>query len=136
MSTPVKLKADIFWAYFDKVNDLSEKYQVDLCNLSDDAVAALEAMGIAVNNNPKKPEQGNYITCKSVNPIRPQDSSGKHITAIVANNSKATAMVSAYEWKFMNKKGISPSLMKIVITDLKEYNPEGVATADMDDDIL
>jgi hypothetical protein len=45
-------------------------------------------------------------------------------------------MVSAYEWKFMNKKGISPSLMKIVITDLKEYNPEGVATADMDDDIL
>lgn len=136
MSSPVKLKADIFWAYFDKVNDLSQKYQVDLCNLSDDAVAALEAMGITVNSNPKKPEQGRYITCKSVNPIRPQDSSGNHITAIVANNSKATAMVSTYEWKFMNKKGISPSLMKIVITDLKEYNPEGVATADMDDDIL
>ena len=136
MSSPVKLKADVFWANFDKLNEKSQRYQVDLCNLSDDAVAALEAIGLTIKSSPEKPEQGRYITCKSVNPMRPQDPSGNHITALVANKSKATAMINAYQWNFMGKKGLSPSLMKIVITDLKEYNPEGVATADMDDDIL
>jgi len=136
MSSPVKLKADVFWANFDKLNEKSQRYQVDLCNLSDDAVAALEALGLTIKSSPDKPEQGRYITCKSVNPMRPQDPSGNHITALVANKSKATAMINAYQWNFMGKKGLSPSLMKIVITDLKEYNPEGVATADMDDDIL
>jgi hypothetical protein len=29
----IKLKADLMWAYLDKPNDMSGKYQVDLCNL-------------------------------------------------------------------------------------------------------
>ena len=40
----VKIKADIMWAYLSRTNDMSGKYQVDLCNLSDNAVQALEAM--------------------------------------------------------------------------------------------
>ena len=41
----VKIKADIMWAYLDRMNDMSQKYQVDLCNLSDAAVSALEGNG-------------------------------------------------------------------------------------------
>jgi len=37
MTDAVKIKADIMWAYLDKVNDMSGKFQVDLCNLSDKA---------------------------------------------------------------------------------------------------
>jgi hypothetical protein len=125
---PVIFKEDIFWAFLDKINDDSEKYQVDLCNLSDNVVTALESMGIAVKNNPKKPEQGNYITCKSKNPIRAEHPNGEEIKALVANKSKCKAMVSAYEWKYLNKSGISPTLMKLTITDLKEYNPDGAVT--------
>jgi hypothetical protein len=46
MTEAVKIKADVMWAYLVKPNDMSGKYQVDLCNLSDKAVEALESMGI------------------------------------------------------------------------------------------
>ena len=130
---PVKLQAEINWAFFDKVSDMSGKYQVDLCNLSDQAVKALEAIGVAVRKREDKPEKGWFVTVKSNNPIKPVDEKGNHITALVANGSKATALVTAYNWTWKNKSGVSPSLMKIVITDLKEYVPE---TAEVDDDIL
>lgn len=130
---PVKLNAEINWAFFDKVSDMSGKYQVDLCNLSDQAVKALEGIGVAVRQREDKPEKGWFVTVKSNNPIKPVDEKGNHITALVANGSKATALVTAYNWTWKNKSGVSPSLMKIVITDLKEYVPE---TAEADDDIL
>ena len=130
---PVKLNAEINWAFFDKVSDMSGKYQVDLCNLSKQAVEALEAIGVAVRQREDKPEKGWFVTVKSNNPIKPVDEKGNHITALVANGSKATALVTAYNWTWKNKSGVSPSLMKIVITDLKEYVPE---TAEADDDIL
>ena len=133
---PVKLQAEIKWAFFDKVSEMSGKYQVDLTNLSDQAVKALEAIGVAVRSREDKPENGFYVTVKSNHPIKPVDEKGNPVTAIVANGSKATALVSAYEWTWKNKKGISPSLMKIVITDLKEYNPEGNIEAELDDDVL
>jgi hypothetical protein len=133
---PVKLNAEIKWAFFDKVSEMSGKYQVDLTNLSDSAVKALEAMGVSVRQREDKPENGWYVTVKSNNPIKPVDEKGNHITAIVANGSKATALVSAYQWTWKNKSGVSPSLMKIVITDLKEYVPEGGVASLEDDDIL
>lgn len=133
---PVKLSAEINWAFFDKVSEMSGKYQVDLCNLTDQAVSALEAIGVAPRKREDKPEKGWFVTVKSSNPIKPVDDKGNHITAMVANGSKATALVSAYNWNWKNKSGVSPTLMKIVITDLKEYNPEATATADLDDDIL
>jgi hypothetical protein len=48
MTDAVKIKADIMWAYLDKVNDMSGKFQVDLCNLSDKAAAALQDIGLRV----------------------------------------------------------------------------------------
>lgn len=133
---PVKLQAEIQWAFFDKVSDMSGKYQVDLTNLSDQAVKALEAIGVAVRKREDKPEKGWFVTVKSNNPIKPVDEKGNTITATVANGSKATALVSAYQWTWKNKSGVSPSLMKIVITDLKEYKPEGGVADLADDDIL
>ena len=133
---PVKLTAEIKWAFFDKVSEMSGKYQVDLTNLSEQAVKALEAIGVTVRKREDKPENGWYVTVKSNNPIKPVDEKGNSINAIVANGSKATALVSAYNWTWKNKSGVSPSLMKIVITDLKEYKPEGGVDSLEDDDIL
>jgi len=45
------------------------------------------------------------------------------------------ALIKPYSWTWKNKKGVSASLAKIVITDLVKYSAEG-ADADMDDDIL
>ena len=131
--TSIKVKADIMWAQLDKVNEMSGKFQVDLCNLSDAAVAALEEMGITV---PEKEGRGKYITCKSANPIKAFDNDGDEIVGVkVGNGSKAKAVITAYEWKYKNKKGVSPSIRKLVITDLIEYDSGGAVDLS-DDEVL
>lgn len=119
---PVKIEATVMWAFLNRVNDMSGKYQVDLCDLDDDSVAALQNIGVEVKFNPDKEEKGRYITCKSKNyPIPAVDVHGNPITVDVANGSKAKALIGAYEWKFKGKVGVSPSIKKMVITDLKEF---------------
>lgn len=132
----LKIKCDIYWAQLTQMNTMSEAYQVNLCNLSDAAVKALEEMGITVNfDEKKKPEMGKYITCKSKNrPIKAYDSDGDEINVGIGNGSKAKALVTPYSWTYKNKKGISPSLKRLVITDLVEYG-EGQLNAD-DTDVL
>jgi hypothetical protein len=115
----VKIKADIMWAYLDKQNEMSGKYQVDLCNLSDPAVKALEGMGLTVR---QKEDKGFFITCKSQNPIRAYDSDGDVIEGVaIGNGSKAIAMVTPYPWNWKGKEGISPSLKKLVVDELVAY---------------
>jgi hypothetical protein len=122
----IKIKADVFWAQLNKINEMSNKYQVNLCNLSDAAVEALEAMGVSVSiGEDKKADMGRYITCKSNNPIRAFDADGDELSELIGNGSKAKAVVGCYEWKYKNKKGVSPSLKKLIITNLVEYASEG-----------
>ena len=117
----VKIKATVYWCFHNKMNEMAGKYTVDLCNLSEGAVAALEDMGISVQSSDKHPEKGMFITCKSQNPIKVYDTEGDEITEEIGNESKARAIISSYPWTYKNKKGISPSLGKLVITDLVEY---------------
>jgi hypothetical protein len=135
MSDKLKIKADVYWAQLTRKNEMSDAYQVTLCNLSDKAVAALEDMGISVLSNDSKPEQGKYISCKSQKPIKAFDSDGVEIIEDIGNGSKAVCMISAYSWTYKNKKGVSPSLVKLVVTDLVEYASGGNVSAD-DEDVL
>jgi len=130
MENLVKFKCDIMWAQLAKVNDMSGKFQVNLCNLSDAAAKALEELGISTLN---KEGMGNYITCKSNTPMKAFDTEGDEISELIGNGSKAKAVVKPYEWTYKNKKGISPSLVKLVITDLVEYASAG---GSLDDDEL
>lgn len=136
MSDKLKIKADVYWACLNRKNELADAYTVDLCNLSDKAVAALEDMGISIQENvEKKPEQGKYITCKSQRPIKAFDADGEEINEDVGNGSKAVCMIGAYQWSFKAKKGVSPSLAKLVITDLIVFAGGGNISAD-DEDVL
>jgi hypothetical protein len=136
MSDKLKLKCDIYWAQLNRKNEMVDAYTVDLCNLSDKAVAALEDMGISVQENAeKKPEQGKYITCKSQKPIKAFDTDGVDVVEDIGNGSKAICMVGSYAWTYKNKKGVSPSLVKLVITDLVEYAGTANISAD-DEDVL
>jgi|TARA_R110000782_G_scaffold96160_2_gene180574 hypothetical protein len=132
----VKIKADVFWCQHDKINEMSGKFQLNLCNLSDAAAAAFEGMGINVQvGDGGKADMGKYITCKSEKPIRVYDTDGDEITDTqIGNGSKAKALVSSYEWTYKNKKGVSPSLRKLIITDLVEYAVGGGSIDD--DDVL
>ena len=92
MTDAVKVKADIMWAYLNKPNELSGKYQVDLCNLSDKAAKALEGMGLEIK---QKEGKGNYITCKSTRPIVAFDDGGSAIDGgILPRNTTPLALLS------------------------------------------
>ena len=137
MSDKLKIKADVYWACLNRKNELADAYTVDLCNLSDKAVAALEDMGISIQENAeKKPEQGKYITCKSQRPIKAFDTDGDEINEDVGNGSKAVCMIGAYQWSFKAKKGVSPSLAKLVITDLVAFAGAGGNISADDEDVL
>jgi hypothetical protein len=136
MSDKLKIKATVNWAFLNRKNEMADAYTVDLCNLSDKAVAALEEMGISVQENlEKKPEQGKYITCKSQKPIKAFDTDNDEIVEDVGNGSKAICMIGSYAWTYKNKKGVSPSLSKLVITDLIVFAGGGNISAD-DEDVL
>ena len=128
----VKIKADVMWAYMDKPNDMSGKYQVDLANLSDPAVKALEDMGITVR---QKEGKGFFITCKSTQPIKAFDKAGDVIEGVsIGNGSKAIALVGYYDWSYGAKTGKSPCLKKLVIDELVSYEGAEAPEAVIDDD--
>jgi hypothetical protein len=130
----VKVKADIMWAYLNKPNELSGKYQVDLCNLSDKASKALEEMGVQIK---QKEGKGNFITCKSTRPIVAFDDGGSAIDGgTLGNGSKAVALIGAYEWAYQRKKGVSPALRKLVITDLVTYTGLSEEALSTEDELL
>ena len=135
MAKAVKIKADIMWANLQTPNEMSGKYQVNLSNLSPAAVGALEDMGLSVSS---KEGQGFYITCKSQNPIRAYDSDGNDLSNIlIGNGSEAIATVSFYDWEWKNKAGRSPSLKRLVVTNLEVYGAdEDEEALEVDDEIL
>jgi hypothetical protein len=127
----VKVKAEVMWAFLNKPNEMSGKFQVDLCKLSDKAVGALEEMGIEVKT---KEGKGAYVTCKSTRPIAAYDDGGSLLEGdILGNGSKAAAIITPYEWSFKGKKGVSPSLRKMVITELVPYTGGSGGAFDEDD---
>lgn len=125
---PIKIKGVSYWACLTQVNSLSDKYQIDISQLSEAAVKALEAMGLTVMH---KDEQGFYITCKSKLPIFYVDEGGNRMDEKVGNGSEVTAIIGVYDWKFKNKTGKSANLKKLVINKLVRY--EG-ALAEIDDE--
>lgn len=128
MSKPVKIEADVMWAFLTEPNEMSGKYQVDLCNLNAEAVKALESLGLTVNN---KEGKGFYITAKSTREIKASDAQGNPIKVKIANGSKASALITTYSWNWKNKTGLSPSLMDLTITNLIEYNPDAKQTEEV-----
>ena len=127
--SPFKVKADIMWAFLDTPNQMSERYQVDLCNLSPEAIERIESAGIDVK---KKDEKGFFIVAKSKNyPIKTEMSDGSTITAKVGNGSKGVAWFKPYKYTFRGKDGVSAGINKLVITDLIEYN--GVSSDELEE---
>tara|TARA_R110000803_G_scaffold99508_1_gene167587 strand:- start:387 stop:797 length:411 start_codon:yes stop_codon:yes gene_type:complete len=136
MANQIKIRAEIMWAFLDKPNDMSGKYQVDLCNLSEAAIKGLEQMGVEVKH---KEGKNNFITCKSQRPIFAFDDGGTQLDGkSVGNGSKAACLVNTYEWSFKGKKGVSTGVQKLIITDLVEFhgNQAEVVMNEDEDEIL
>ena len=125
---PVKIGGELFWAnwmnqYNTKFNEDNKKYECTIGNLSDKAAEALKELGIQIK---EKDTMGKYIVGKSLYVFEPVDRDGKSVDiAKIGNGTKVTALVSSYRHKMSAKYGAAPSIKKLIVTELKVYQPEG-----------
>lgn len=133
---PVKVAGELFWAnwmkeFNTKFNDDNTKYECTIGNLSDKAAEALKELGINIKN---KDIMGNYIVAKSKFVFEPVDSDGNPVSIDkIGNGTKVQALISSYRHKMSSKFGAAPSVKKLIITELVEYNPEGSGDNEEDD---
>lgn len=125
---PVKIGGELFWSnwmnqYNTKFNEDNKKYECTIGNLSDKAAEALKELGIQIK---EKDSMGKYIVAKSLYVFDPVDQNGKPVDiAKIGNGTKVTALVSSYRHKMSAKYGAAPSIKKLIVTELKVYQPEG-----------
>lgn len=132
-----RLNATAYWASTVQPNTMSGDYQLDLCNLSGGAVRKLEEVGVEPKTGEEKREvQGQYVTAKSKFPIKVYDNDGNELKGVkIGNGSKVIATVRPFSWTFKNKKGISLGVLKLVVTELIEYEGNDAPLIDDTDDI-
>ena len=123
----VQLKdVTLMWANLDTQNSMSGKYQVDLTNLSPDDCEKVKALGLTIKSRADRPEKGAFLTPKSTFPIVPLDKNGSPVKGSVGNGTKADVLLSYYMLKKRPPGAAdrSPTILKLVITDMVEYVPE------------
>lgn len=124
---PIKIAGELFWSnwmgeFNTKFNEDNDKYECCFGMLSDKAAAALKELGVHVKD---KELMGKHIVGKSKFKFEPVDIHGNAIDIKdIGNGTKAFALVTSYRHKMSSKFGASPSIRKIVITELKRYIPQ------------
>jgi hypothetical protein len=99
--------------------------------LSDKACEALEELGIKIKN---KDTMGKFIVGKSKFVFEPVDEDGNPVDIKkIGNGTKVVALVTSYRHKMSAKFGSAPSIQKLIVTELKTYNPEGAVKEETED---
>ena len=133
---PVRVAGELFWAnwmaeFNTKFNEDNTKYECTLGMLSDKACEALEELGIKIKN---KDTMGKFIVGKSKFVFEPVDENGNPVDIKkIGNGTKVVALVSSYRHKMSAKFGSAPSIQKLIVTELKTYNPEGAVKEETED---
>ena len=119
------VRGKAMWPFLYERNDLSQKYQIDICNLDKKTVKELEAVGIDVKTGEgEKAEKGRFIIAKSAKyPPKVVDNRGDVIdaTVLIGNGSQIKASIRPYEWNFKGKAGVGAGLNSLMVTSLVEY---------------
>lgn len=117
------IRGNVMWASLDKPNEMSNKYQLDLCNLSNESVEVLTRAGIEVKfGEGDKADKGFYVTPKATKPVRIVDAIKNPWLAelLIGNSSIINCLVKPYEWEFKGKSGVSLGLQAVQV--LKHVN--------------
>jgi|TARA_R110001583_G_scaffold81851_1_gene217855 hypothetical protein len=120
------------WACVHSPNQLSNKYQIDICQLDKKDIKALEDSGVTVKNGSgDKAGKGSYVTAKTVRPPKIMDAAKKEWpnTIMIGNGSTVKCSVTPFEWVFQKKSGVSVSLNAVMVLDFKDA---GMSSVDLE----
>jgi hypothetical protein len=126
----MKIKATLNYFRRDR-SDLSGKYEVNLCNLSNAVVKALEKEHGVTQVRNEGPEHknhawGSFTVARSDYPVRVLDSKKRPIgeEVILGNGTVVYASVNPYPWNFKGKKGVSLGCAGIQVIEFVEYSTD------------
>ncbi len=119
-------------------NELSGKYQVDVCHLDGDIVSELKDRGVSIKNDE---DRGDYVTAKAIRPPRIMDASKRTWSgANIGNGSVVKLSVKPYDWTFKGKSGVGLGLNQMMVVKHVEFEDDEDLEAedvpfDDDDDV-
>ncbi len=129
-----QVRASISFPNFETKDRMSDKYSVQLANLSEAAVERFEESGIAVNNKDDAYGRGDFVTCKSKFPILPVSKDGESFegrTGGIGYGSEVIAVIKPVQWEYAGKRGTTARIVKLTITNL--VAPEAGEVSDNDE---
>ena len=131
------IKGTAQWACVHEPNDLSGKFQVDICQLDKATVKKLEDVGIEVRQGEgDKEHKGSFIVAKTKRRPKVMDAA-KNIwpsNLLIGNGSTVKCSVTPFDWTFKKKSGISASLNSLMVIDFKAADMNGTGDLEAEDD--
>ena len=125
------------WASLSKPNNMSGKFQIDVCNLSKEDVAQLEKQGVTNVHVEKSRDddyepRGHYITMRSnavskagdnLDPPKVVDAKKQPLPrgVLVGNGSLVKVVYDPFEWTYKNKAGVSAGLRIVQVIELVKF---------------
>ncbi len=66
MEQRVIIKGEAMWQNLFELNEMSNRYQIDICNLDKDAIKALKSIDVEVKKGEgEKADKGYFVTAKT-----------------------------------------------------------------------
>ena len=146
------IRCTLVWPFLARVNDLSDKYQVDLANLDKKVAAQLKKLGVNVRKEDQKKlkaredsggtifDRGLFVTAKSQRQFfTVYDGSRDNImedTSKIGNGTQAKVLVKLIPYNNKFGEGIFVGLGDILITDLVEYHDSSDELFEDEEEIL
>ena len=118
------IQGKAYWAKLSTPDKMSEKYQIDVCNLSDETLDNLKKHGVVPKN--KDDERGEFITARSKFdvPVINRDKEGMNGT-LIGNGSDVKVKVSFNkDHQMVSQYGTSMYINKVMVTNLVAYEAD------------
>lgn len=123
-----------FWTKLNRKDEYSDKYQLDVGDLSEKSKEVLTSHGVKLKN--KNDDRGEFITARTQYIVPVMDSDKKVIDkdTLIGNGSSVRVKVDFNKTHpFVEKYGTSMYLKKVQVTELVEYGRDDF---DDDDDLI
>ena len=123
-----------FWTKLNRKDEYSDKYQLDVGDLSEKSKEVLTSHGVKLKN--KNDDRGEFITARTQYLVSVIDSDKKVIDSdtLIGNGSSVRVKVDFNKTHpFVEKYGTSMYLKKVQVTELVEYGKDDF---DDDDDLI
>ena len=115
------IQGKAYWAKLSTPDSMSDKYQIDVCNLSDDTLDNLKKHGVIPKN--RDDERGTFITARSKFdvPVINSDKEGMNGT-LIGNGSDVKVKIGFNkDHPMVSQYGTSMYLNKVMVTNLVAY---------------